>query len=252
MILSNGKNAFKNNTYSFWEWSAPVLQTYDEVLAKIKELKLPGRIIKGFYAVGMGYNWTEDPISDAIYSRLEGAKHHAADQPIPFLPEGVFLPRYAEIDEPFLIEFEDGDLLCVNYCDAGSVRMDLNTIPKDIRFGTNPNTFHPNVLFAGLIGKEIAAVEVTTSTECDDFTFAHGLVLDEQDAYISKIAIVCRDFADRERQKLVFSSDLGYGAVAVTDRMGEILTIHAPDIKEVVRGFLDEEVLNLPDEYLFD
>ena len=56
MILSNGKNKFPNNEFSFWEWSAPILQTHEEVVAKIKELKLQGRVIKSFYTVGMGYN----------------------------------------------------------------------------------------------------------------------------------------------------------------------------------------------------
>ena len=68
MILSNGKNNFKNNEFSFWEWSAPILQTHEEVTSKIKELKLQGRVIKGFYSVGMGYNWNEDNIGEAIYS----------------------------------------------------------------------------------------------------------------------------------------------------------------------------------------
>ena len=62
MILSDGKNKFPNNEFSFWEWSAPILQTHKEVVAKIKELKLQGRVIKSFYTVGMGYNWTDDNI----------------------------------------------------------------------------------------------------------------------------------------------------------------------------------------------
>jgi len=33
MILSNGKNKFQNNEFSFWEWSAPILQTHEEVVA---------------------------------------------------------------------------------------------------------------------------------------------------------------------------------------------------------------------------
>ena len=71
MILSNGKNKFPNNEFSFWEWSAPILQTHEEVVAKIKELKLQGRVIKSFYTVGMGYNWTEDNIGEAIYNTVE-------------------------------------------------------------------------------------------------------------------------------------------------------------------------------------
>ena len=39
MVLSDGKNNFPNNEFSFWEWSAPILQTHEEVVSKIKELK---------------------------------------------------------------------------------------------------------------------------------------------------------------------------------------------------------------------
>ena len=45
MIISEGKNNYKNNEFAFWEWSAPILQTHEEVTAKIKELKLQGRKI---------------------------------------------------------------------------------------------------------------------------------------------------------------------------------------------------------------
>ena len=255
MILSNGKNNYKDNTYSFWEWSASVLQAYNEVMAKIKELKLQGRVIKSLYTVGMGYNWTDDNIGEAIYNALErmiASEKISPKGPFPFLPDGVYISRYAEIDEPFLIEFEDGDVLCIDYSEGSSVRMEMNTIPKDIKFGTNRKTFHPNVLFESLIGKEVIAIEVTTSTECDEFTWSHGLDIDEQDAYITKISIVCKKENEWEREKLEFSSFYDYGIVALTDYAGTILTIHAPDIKNVVKGFVDEETLNLLDDYQFD
>lgn len=255
MIISDGKNNFKNNEYSYWEWSAPVLQTYGEVISKIKELNLQGRVIKNFYTVGMGYNWTEYDIGEAIYNSLEemiNLKQISAEGPFPFLPDGVYISRYAEIDEPFLIEFEDGDILCIDYSEGSSVRMEMNTIPKNIDFGTNRKTFHPNILFGSLIGKRVVAVEVTTSTECDDFTGSHGLELDEQDTYITKISIVCKQENDWKREKLEFSSFYDYGIVAVTDYAGITLTIHAPDVRNVVDGFADEETLNLLDDYHFD
>ena len=255
MIVSSGKNNYPNNEFSFWEWSAPILQTHDEVMTKIKELKLQGRAIKGFYTVGMGYNWTGDNIGNAVYNTLERMikeKCISPKGPLSFLPEGVYISRYAEIDEPFLIEFEDGDILGVDYSEGSCVRMELNTIPNDIQFGTNRRTFHPNVLFGSLIGKEIVAVEVTTSTELDEFTWSHGLDIAEQDAYITKVSIVCRKDGEWECEKLEFSSWYDYGIVVVTDYDGKTLKIHAPDIKDVVKGFVDEETLNLRDEYHFD
>jgi len=40
--------------------------------------------------------------------------------------------------------------------------------------------------------------------------------------------------------------------VAVTDYEGVTLKIHASDIKEVVEGFIDEETLNLQDDFSFN
>lgn len=255
MIISNGKNNYQDNKYSFWEWSAPILQTHDEVMAKIKDLKLHGRVIKGFYTVGMGYNWCEDDIGDAIYNSLEvmiKEKRISPDGPFPFLPEGVYIPRYAEIDEPFLIEFEDGDILGIDYSEGSCVRLEMNTIPKDIDFGINRKTFHPDMLFESLIGKKILSVEVTTSTELAEFTWSHGLDIDEQDSYITKLSIVCEKENERQLEKLEFSSFFDYGIVALTNYGGAPMTIHAPDIKDVVAGFVDEETLNLLDDYQFD
>ena len=255
MLLSNGKNNFKDNKFSFWEWSAPILQTFEEVMGKIRELNLKGRVIKGFYAVGMAYNWREDDIGEAIFNNLENMvleKRIRPEGPFPFLPEGVFLSRYAELDEPFLIEFEDGDILAIDYCDGSSVRMDMNTVPEDVHFGINRRTFHPNVLFASLIGHKITAVEVTASTECDEFTWSHGLDIGEQDAYITKISIVCEHKDRWEKKRLEFSSFYDFAVVSVADEIGNTLTIHAPDIKAVVEGFMEEDIFNSTDEYQID
>lgn len=255
MIRSDGKNNFANNEFSYWEWSAPILQTYDEVISKIKELQLQGRIIKNFITIGMGYNWTEIDLGEAIYLALERkieSKQISSNGPFPSLPQEVYIPRRAELDEPFLIEFEDGDILAIDYSEGSSVRMEINTIPKDIHWGTNRKSFHPNVLFNSLIGKEIVAVEVTTSTECDEFTYSHGLDIGEQDSYIKKFSIVCRIDRDWEREKLEFSSYLDYGVIELKDYVGETITIHAPDIKEVVKGFIDESALSIEDDFRFN
>ncbi|MBQ7178510.1 MAG: hypothetical protein IJS08_13930 [Victivallales bacterium] len=60
MIPSSGNNQFKDNTFDFWTWSAPILQTHEEVVAKIEELKLVGRTIKDIKAVGYNYNFTDE------------------------------------------------------------------------------------------------------------------------------------------------------------------------------------------------
>ena len=53
-----------------------------------------------------------------------------------------------------------------------------------------------------LIRREIVAIEVTTSTKLDDFTHSHGLDIGEQDAYITKVSIVCKKAEEWECEKL--------------------------------------------------
>ena len=128
----------------------------------------------------------------------------------------------------------------------------MNTVPEDVHFGINRRTFHPNVLFASLIGHKITAVEVTASTECDEFTWSHGLDIGEQDAYITKISIVCEHKDRWKKKRLEFSSFYDFAVVSVADEIGNTLTIHAPDIKAVVEGFVEEDVFNSTDEYQID
>ena len=56
------ENNLKDNVFDFREWSAPVLETPEELIEKLQELKLEGRVIKDIVAVGKGYNWREDDV----------------------------------------------------------------------------------------------------------------------------------------------------------------------------------------------
>lgn len=256
MILSKGNNRFLNGAYSYWEWSAPILQTPDEIIAKLKELKLEGRKIKNVHCVGMAYNWRDDEIAESVYNSLDGMtkeQRRMLKNPKAFLPEGIFLLRWAEIDEPFLIEFEDGDVLAIDYSEGSSVRIDMNTIPKDISFGTNRPTVYADKLFDDIIGKEIVAVDITTSTVSPDFTASHGLSLDEQSSYIVGLYIRCREEGSYYPQNsLYFTSDLDYGIVELKDCSGETLKVHAPDVKKIVKGFIEDDVLESQEEFDWD
>ena len=253
MILSKGNNKFKNNVFSYWEWSAPILQTHDEIIDKLKELKLEGRKIKNVHCVGMAYNWRDDEIGESVYNsldRMTKEERKRLKNPRAFLPEGIFLLKWAEIDEPLLIEFEDGDVLAIDYSEGSSVRIDINTIPKNITFGTNRPTIHADKLFDDMIGKEIVAVDITTSTVSPDFTASHGLGLNEQSSYIVGLNIRYREESSYyPHNSLYFTSDLDYGVVELKDYNGEILKVHAPDVREIVEGFIEDKLLNSQEEF---
>ncbi len=102
MINSPGDNRFKNNVFDFWTWSAPILQTPEEVVAKIRELKLIGRTIKDISVVGYSYQQNS---SDAYYEIFK-AIQRGDDKALASLE----FPCMLEIDDPLLIRFEDGDV----------------------------------------------------------------------------------------------------------------------------------------------
>ncbi len=245
MILSEGKNIYPGHFFSFWEWSAPVLQTPEDVMNKAHELKLVGRVVKDIIAVGMGYNWCDNDIDDAVYNAIE-RMHPLLKAQIPnpeaFLPKGVNLLCFAEIDEPLLLVFEDGDVLGVWYDDGSCVRMDLNTISPDIEPATNRKNFHPARLFQDIIGKQITAVEVTGSTERPEFTGSLGLTLKEQPCYISKVDFVFGDMGSS--RWLSFSSDMDYGLVEMKDYTGQTIGISAEKVPWIVEGYIPPNILN--------
>ena len=247
MIASDGKNAFPNNQFSFWEWSAPVLQTPEEVVRKTHELRIVGRVVKDIVAIGLGYNWTLDEIEESVYNAME-RMHPTLKAQIPnpedVLPKGVELPCFAELDEPLLILFEDGDSLGISFDEGSCVRMELNSIPPSIEPGINRKNFHANRLFREMIGKTITSVEVTASTEHPDFAGSHGLVLEEQPCYISKVDIVFdAGLQYRPQQRLSFSPWWDYGWVEIIDSSGQTLGIPSEKVPWIVEGFISPEEL---------
>lgn len=247
MIFSKGNNIYHDNQFSFWDWSAPILQTPEEVIHKVHELQLVDRIVKDIVAVGMGYNWTDYGIGEAVYNAID-RMHPLLKEKIPnpdsFLPKGVEILCFAEIDEPLLISFEDGDTLCISHDEGSCVRMDLNTIPLSIQPGANKRTFHAGRLFDDMIGKRITAVEVTASTECPDFTGSHGLTIQKQPSYINKVDILYDDGSICwPRRRLSFTSDMDYGWVELVDYTGRTIGVPVEKVPWIVEGFISPEIL---------
>ena len=196
MILSNGTNRYPNNEFSFWDWSAPVLQTPEEILQKLKELRLEGRVVKDIIAIGMGYEMCGDSLRDwarHVYKNMHPVLREQIPEEKLFAFPDVCVSRSTTLDEPLLIVFEDGDVLGILFDDGSSVRMELNTIPVTIEPGINRKNFHANRMFQDMIGKSIVGVAVTATTEEPDFAWSHGLDLEEQSSYVESVAIIYDD-----------------------------------------------------------
>lgn len=254
MILSNGNNNFTDNEFDICEWSAPILQTPEEVIKKIHELKLINRTVKDIYAVGYGYNWNYDEIFYHVsceMARMNKEERSNLKNRYAFLPEGVFINKWAEIDDPILIEFEDGDVLCLNFNISGAVQMELNTIPKGMKSWRECN-FHANKLFGDIIGMEIELVNVT-ATVCGDRCIHEIKEMENQLSYTDTLSFRFRSKnTPFERINLEFTTWIDYGQVFLKDYYGNAIKIHAPDIKDVVKGYIDEELLDGNTERVFD
>lgn len=90
------------------------MTTPEELVAKIHELDLVGRVIDDIQAVGHGYNWSLRSIAGNVYYVLEQLKpeeRYKVD-----LSTLGFEDRFPEhigvfSDSPLLIKFQDGDVL---------------------------------------------------------------------------------------------------------------------------------------------
>ena len=238
MIQSNGNNQFEDNRFDFWTWSAPVLQTQEEVIAKVEEMNLVGRTIKDIRTVGENYGFTS---CDCFYDIFE-AIQRGDDEAL----ETLEFPCEITVDEPMLIQFEDGDILGIDYSEGSSIRMELNTLPWDIQHGINFRNFHVNRMFKDILGREIGDVFITTSVNSPIFTRSYGLELANQSSYLHSLSFCCiYDGPKRDvpgRINLKFESDLDYGFVCLEGETS-LMKLPARCIKEIMEGYLTPDSL---------
>lgn len=179
-LYSNGDNKFEDNTFSESEWSAPTMVDVAEITDKVNSFNLAGRKIKDIRFVGHCYNLTRDWIEERAYSSLESLPEEERQKKSNYaniLPETLYL-RFAEIDEPLLIKFDDetdsddifydGDTLEVDTPQQPEFRLSMNCIPWGINAETNSRNAEAKLLFAPCIGHCIKDIEISTYiTEVD-------------------------------------------------------------------------------------
>ena len=237
MIPSKGNNQFKDNKFDFWTWSAPILQTQEEVVAAIHRLKLIGRTIKDIQAVGYGYDYNldYDDFRDFIEAVYKGDDKALAS---------MEFPCSVDIDEPLLIQFEDGDTLGIDFSEGSSIRMEMNTLPWRIGSGINAKNFHANQLFSDILGSRIDDIVISSSISEPDFTGSHGMDLDEQESYLRDFAFVCHKVGHTidasEHQFFKFMPIWDYGRVYLKHGP-EFLSLSGKRLKDVLDGYVTLE-----------
>ena len=109
--FSNGKDSFKDYTFSAHEWSAPTMVSVAEIKERLASFNLVGRKIERMKMIGLAYNLRRDCIEECAYNfwdKLEEDERQKCSE-YENIDPSIEIYRYAEIDEPFLIGFEDGD-----------------------------------------------------------------------------------------------------------------------------------------------
>ncbi len=153
-----------DNIFSSQEWSADTMVDPGEIRDLLDSFELAGRKIKDLRFVGMDYAHSRDFIEDIAYHQLkqyeEEERHRRADYDN--IDPGTVYKRYAEIDEPLLIRFEDGNRFEIDTPQEPEFRFSMNCIPWFIGEGTNLRNIDANVLFSSCIGKTIKEAVVET------------------------------------------------------------------------------------------
>ncbi len=234
---SSGKNDFKDFTFSAQEWSAPTMVDPNEIKARIASLRLEGRKIQNLRLIGLSYFHTRDWVESHAYdvlSDLDEKERQIQSNYNSIAPDTPF-GRYAEIDEPLLIEFEDGDVFEIETPQEPEFRFSMNCIPWWIDAGTNLPNLDAEVFFSPCIGRTITGVEVKT--------------------YITDKDPMFRDYFDEEHSKkelvshIVLRLDDGNGiriggmidycVVDYVDADGETLTIPFQELKTALFNWED-------------
>ncbi len=163
-FCSSGKNKFKNNVFDSREWSAPCMVDPEEIKSSVSSFCLEGRTIKHLKFTGMDYCHSRDCIEDIAYRQLKQYDEDIRQQRSEYdniAPETSY-GRYAELDEPLLIWFEDNDVFEIDTPQEPEFRFSMNCISWYSDEGCNNRNVDADVLFSSCIGKTIQTVEVRT------------------------------------------------------------------------------------------
>ena len=205
----------------------------------LKSFNLKGKTIKNIRLVGMCYNLDEDGATDVAYKYYLNKKVEVDElscSTYDTIPNEVEFNRYAQIDEPIIIEFDDGDKLEIDYSEASSLKIGLNSLPENIQYGCNIDNVDGNILFSDCIGEQIIGYEVLMQDEFEltyTYTGSHGITNPiNQKSYISGFKILLTNCLE-----LHFNSWYDYGEVIVVIRPNDYSKITWKELKYGIKEF---------------
>ena len=195
MIKINGNDVFKDNKFDWYSWSADVLQTPAELREAFDKLNLTGKRIVDLLDIGGEYCWADYEVSVKT-GALEASSY-----------------------QPFVLVFDSGDRLEIDFSEMSSVRMSLNCFPHDlVDIAPLPDMDNGERFISPCIGGKIARLDIGIWNECPslEFTGSYGLTLyDDQENYIGYFDLLLDNGL-----KIRFEAWFDDGYVSIRDNQG--------------------------------
>lgn len=240
---SSGKDDYKDHTFSAQEWSAPYMVDPIEIRSRLDSLKLEGRTIKSLKLIGLSYPHVRDWIEEHAYVSLEQFEEEERHLRSEYrnIAGDIQYARYAEIDEPILIKFEDGSIFEIETPQEPEFRFSMDCIPWSIGAGTNMPNLDANIMFSPCIGRTIKHVEVKTYfTEKDPMFFDF---IDEEHSKHELVSSIVLRLDDGTG--ICVEGHIDFCEVSMIDKKDEIL--HIP-FQELKQGLFNWEDLHIDEE----
>ena len=163
--------------YNYHDWKVKLIQGPFQLLRELRSYNLKERVIKNVYYSGY------------LYDHCEG---------------------YIQIDNPFYIEFEDGDVLAIDYTDFSSVKIGMNALPDIEKELINKD-------FNKCIGGKIINYNISICDNIIDFTHCYGIKLAEnRHSYIDGFKLRIYNERNKPRERafwICFRNFYDYGQV---------------------------------------
>ncbi len=166
MIKVNGNDVFKDNKFDWYSWSADVLQSPEELREAFEKLSLTGKRIVDLLAVG----------GADCYGSWKSKIIHM------------------ESWQPFILVFDSGDRLEIDFSEMTSVRMSMNCIPPELEdIEPLPDIIDGKRFIAPCVGSKIIGMDICVWDECPSFRFtgSYNITLNpNQENYIGNFDLL--------------------------------------------------------------
>ncbi len=162
MYKMDGDNLFNNNIYDEAHWSAPVIQSPEELADHIRASAIAGRRLSGIRSVGPAYNFTREWLENVAFTTaMSNTDPDKAFPPMAeYLPDETIFNRLMLVDKPLVLEFDTGDSLAIDFSHPAEVRVAMNSIPAGVEFQYGCGNVDTGVLFSEVIGKRILGIQI--------------------------------------------------------------------------------------------